>query len=213
MTEARRRLVTVLAGTLILPIWGVFCLSAASMDAAEHKEARAGVGVTPWIEQAYREMNQGNFDHSVKLFKQALEKDPGNKRARFGLGTVLIQLKRFREAYAILQKLVAEFPEDYSLKNNLAWLLATATDDSVRNGSKAVRVAQSALLQAPSDYHVWSTLSEAYYVSGEYEKALRAARIALMMSREMRGKPSEIREYREQVMKCSKAVEALSLIE
>ena len=70
--------------------------------------------------------------------------------------------------------LVEDYPEDYQTLNNLAWVYATSKDSAHRDAEKAIDLAQQALVLAPYDHHVWSTLSEAYYVAGEYEKANRS---------------------------------------
>jgi len=79
-------------------------------------------------------------------------------------------MEQYRPALDILEAMTAEFTNDYSLKNNIAWLYATAKDHSIRNSSRAVAYAQEALLINPLDYHIWSTLSEAYYVGTQYDK-------------------------------------------
>ena len=140
-------------------------------------------------------------------------RDPVNKQARFGLGTAYIQLQQYKDALAVLEPMVKEFPKDYFLKNNIAWLYATAKDFSIRNGAKAVQFAQDALLIAPGDFHLWSTLSEGYYISGKYDKALRAAEVALKLSFDSPTGADSVEEYRRQVEKNRKAAQAMSVLE
>ncbi|MEA2069292.1 MAG: hypothetical protein U9P12_08835 [Verrucomicrobiota bacterium] len=62
---------------------------------------------------------------------------------------------------------------------------------------------------APTDYHVWSTLSEAYYVSGDYEKAYRAikqmAGLAALYGKNIT--EEAVVEYNEQIRKCKRAID------
>ena len=152
---------------------------------------------------------------AMNAFERALEIDPKNAELRYILGHVYIAEKKYKEAELLLVGLLKETPDDFKLWNNLAWLYATAEDNAYRNGTKAVTFAREALLLAPNDYHVWSTLSEAYYVSGEYEKANRAiehmANLAATYGKNITEK--EVEEYNAQIRKCRRAVEALKTIE
>jgi tetratricopeptide (TPR) repeat protein len=150
---------------------------------------------------------------SLAQFRSVLKFDPASHRARFGLGNVMIQLQQFEEARNIFEALVVEQPEDFSLKNNLAWLYATAKDHRIRNGARALELAQDALLLAPTDFHVWSTLAEAYYILGQYSRAQRAAQIALDLASAQKGTERNVEEYRRQTEKCRRAAEAMSIIE
>jgi len=165
------------------------------------------------ITEAQRRASEGLTDQAVIIYKQILAHDPKNKRARFGVGTAYIQAGRFRDALDVMEPMIDEYPKDYFLKNNIAWLYATARDPTIRNGKRAVALAQDALLVSPEDYHVWSTLSEAYYVSGEYEKAQRAAEQALQIGRNAGLNDQFLEEYRYQIDKTRKAVKAMSVID
>jgi tetratricopeptide (TPR) repeat protein len=169
--------------------------------------------ISQLLDKAYKRIDYGGVQDAVGMFNDVLKRDPANKRARFGLGTAYIQMQRYKEALAVLEPMAKEFPEDYFLKNNIAWLYATAKDVSIRSGAKAVQYAQDALLIAPGDYHVWSTLSEGYYVSGHYDKALRAAEEALKLSLDSPTGAEGAEEYRRQVEKNRKAAQAMSVLE
>ena len=165
------------------------------------------------VYQAYQQIDSGNRQEAIRIFNDVLARDPVNQQARFGLGTAYIQLQQYKDALAILEPMVKEFPEDYLLKNNIAWLYATAKDFSVRNGAKAVQFAQDALLIAPGDFRLWSTLSEGYYVSGKYDKALRAAEMALKLSLNSSTGADSVEEYRRQIEKNRRAAQAMSVLE
>jgi tetratricopeptide (TPR) repeat protein len=169
--------------------------------------------ISQLVYKAYQRIDSGNTQEAIRMFNDVLARDPVNKQARFGLGTTYIQLQQYKDALAVLEPMVKEFPEDYFLKNNIAWLYATAKDFSIRNGAKAVQFAQDALLIAPGDFHLWSTLSEGYYISGKYDKALRAAEVALKLSFDSATGAASVEEYRRQVEKNRKAAQAMSVLE
>ena len=68
---------------------------------------------------------------------------------------------------------------------------------------------------APNDHHVWSTLSEAYYVSGEYEKSYRAiTHMAQLASRYGTDITEEsVNSYNEQIRKCKRAMDTVESLD
>jgi tetratricopeptide (TPR) repeat protein len=167
----------------------------------------------PQIEEGFFQSRLGNHEGAAAAFRRALEADPRNRRAMFGLGTACIALGRYAEAIEILQRAVDTDRTDYFAMNNLAWLHATARDIRFRDGRRAVALAREALMIAPMDFHVWSTLSEGYYVSGDYPKARRAAEEALRIARDAGTPASGIQEYEQQVQRCRAAAEAMDILE
>lgn len=152
-------------------------------------------------------LKDGDLASAGNAYERVLEIDPQNKQARYILATVYISSKQDAKAEALLKALIEEYPKDYQLKNNLAWFYATADDPAYRNGEQAIKLAQEAMVEAPFDHHVWSTLAEAYYVTGQYEKAYRdikhmaflAARYGKNLSKET------MDDYNEQIRKCKRA--------
>ena len=167
----------------------------------------------PGVTRGYEALKNNAYNTAISNFKETLAADPTHKEARFGLGTVYIKMERFRDALDIMEKLVKEYPDDYFIKNNVAWVYATTSDLSIRDGEKAIKFAQDALLSQPGSYHVWSTLSEGYYVSGEYEKAFRAAEQAMKLGQDRKASQENLLAYRDQLQKCMRAKAAMSLIE
>ncbi|GEM_PF-757022 len=167
----------------------------------------------PTLEEGFFHARLGNHERAVQLFLGALEMDPENRRAMLGLGTSYIALERYAEATNVLMRAVMLDRQDYIPLNNLAWLFATARDIRFRDGQQAIRLAHEALMIAPADFHVWSTLAEAYYVSGEYQRARRTAEEALRLARAANLPPSRVQEYEQQVRRCQAAAEAMSILE
>ena len=181
-----------------------------------NKSAEAALPAEPEdqaMKTAFLAIDDGNSEKAIRLFQEILEKDPKSKRARFGLSAMYIKMEDYKKALEILEVMTVEFPDDYSLKNNIAWLYATAKDHSIRNASKAITYAQEALMGNPIDYHVWSTLAEAYYMSTQYDKALRAAGEAFRLAQQRDASMADISEYKAQMDKCTKAANAMSIIE
>ncbi len=163
--------------------------------------------------EANREVQAGNHEAAIRYFRQALEMAPGEKSIRFGLGTSLLAIGHYEEAERRLRELANDFPEDHFILNNLAWLHATSRDIRFRNGERALSLARRALVAAPSAHYVWSTLAEAYYVSGQYQQAARAAQQALRQAREHGAENRQIGEYRRLLEKCRQAARAFEILD
>lgn len=186
---------------------------ATALSSPERPMTEAEKAAQSIIEEGFFQSRVGNHVKAIAMFEAALRIDPDNRRALFGLGTSYIATEDFDRATNVLERSIQLAPNDYFALNNLAWLLATARDIRYRDGRRAVRLAREALMIAPLDCHVWSTLAESYYVGGEYDKARRAAEEALRLARQMNIPPSQQQEYAAQARRCRAAEEAMNILE
>ena len=86
-------------------------------------------------------------------------------------------------AIAEFQKVLELDPNHVTAQNNLAWMLATCPDASLRNGPKAVELAQRAVqLSAGMSPQILDTLAAAYAEAGQFPEAIKTARQALDLS-------------------------------
>jgi tetratricopeptide (TPR) repeat protein len=164
------------------------------------------------VAQAY--VNEKDFASAIGAYERILAIDPANPQARYIVAHIYISAKLYGKADRMLNALAKESPDDFKLWNNLAWLYATAEDPAFRDGAKAVALAHEAMTLAPTDYHVWSTLSEAYYVSGEYEKAYRAITHMASLAARFASDVTEesVNEYNEQIRKCKRALDTSKVL-
>ena len=156
----------------------------------------------------------GDIENALETFQLILAIDPDNKAARSLIGLIYFNTSRYKDAIENMAALVEDYPEDFQALNNLAWVYATAKDNAYRNAGKALELAQQALVIAPYDHHVWSTLSEAYYVAGEYEKANRSILHLVNLASDSDAKITEatVQTYNNQIQKCRRAIEAEALL-
>ena len=76
-------------------------------------------------------------------------------------------------------------PENAGILNNLAWVLATSPDESLRDGERAVELGEKAAkLTEYSEAHILSTLAAGFAESGNFEKAIHWAEKAVELGRE-----------------------------
>lgn len=165
------------------------------------------------VRQGYEFVLLGNYDGAIRAFRAALRADPGNRKAKFGIGACFIKRGQYKEAMAIHEALYKQYPGDFELLNNFAWLLATASDPAYRDPERAIRMARDALLSAPGNHHVASTLSAAYYAAGDFDRALQSAQEALRLAEVNGAAEANVLEYIRQVEKCRRAVDAFTLMD
>lgn len=122
---------------------------------------------------------------AIRRFSRALEIDPEQFLARRGRGDAAISIGDHAAAIADLEKALELQPDNDSVLNNLAWVLATSPDDAVRDGKRAIGLAQKACeLTEWKQPHVISTLAAAHAESGDFDEARKYSRQAVEGSEE-----------------------------
>ena len=123
------------------------------------------------------------IDEAIFHFRKAVEVRPDFADAYTNLGTVLVLQRRPGEAIAKYEKALELAPRSITIRINLAQLLATCPDLSVRNGSKALQIAQEAVqLSAGKDPMSFRVLASAYAENGEFSEAVAATEKALELA-------------------------------
>ena len=154
---------------------------------------------------------EGEYKDAERAYLRALETDPDNPVIRFRLSTLYLLTDRYVEAVEILEALAAEFPDNSRARNNLAW--AYATGEGVRNKKKALLHAREAILSAPISPSMWNTLAEAYYMGGDYERALRASEHAIDLLTQRNPESDELPSFEAQRTKIQRAAKALRMLD
>ena len=127
-------------------------------------------------------LRRGRVDEAIIQYHKVLEKHPDSADAHANLGSAWLAKRRIRDAMTEYTKALQVSPGNVAALSNLAWLLATSSDSSVRNGSEAVRLAQRAdSASSRSDQHptVLRILAAAYAESGQFAEAKETAQQAL----------------------------------
>jgi len=126
---------------------------------------------------------QGRKEEAVKQLKELLQLKPDTE-ARAQLATLLHRSGRFREAVAEYRQVLAAKPDQLEALNNLAWLLASCSDNAVREGMEAVRVAeQGCRLTEYKQAQMVGALGAAYAEAGRFTEAVAAAQKAIELAR------------------------------
>jgi tetratricopeptide (TPR) repeat protein len=124
----------------------------------------------------------GRTDEAIPHYKKALELQPDNADALANLGSAFLATGRVQEAIAAYRNALRISSENVAAQSNLAWLLATSSDPSLRNGSEAVHLAERADSESSrSENHpiVLRILAAAYAEAGRFAEAQNTAHQAL----------------------------------
>jgi tetratricopeptide (TPR) repeat protein len=126
----------------------------------------------------------GQMSEAISEYRKALLIQPRSIDARVNLGLALLQTGRTREAIEAWEQVLAIRPDFPLIENRLAWLLATVPDASLRNGARAVALAEKANRATGSqDPEILATLAAAYAEAGRFDKATATAQTALALAK------------------------------
>jgi tetratricopeptide (TPR) repeat protein len=143
---------------------------------------------------------KGRVDEAIADLAKALERHPSDADAHTSLGNALLQKGSLREAIAQYLTALTLAPEDPHSRNNVAWILATASDSSIRDGAKAVEFAQEAVrVSGGREPRFLRTLAAAYAESGQFSEAIAVAQQALGIAN-MQAKPDMAKRLNEDLV-------------
>ncbi|OYP36860.1 tetratricopeptide repeat protein [Rhodopirellula sp. MGV] len=116
---------------------------------------------------------------AVDLMTAILDRDPKNVGALRTRADAYLNIGEHVKAIEDYDSAIAAIGDDdantqlSSILNNLAWVLATSPEAKIRDGEKAVRLADRAVrLTEEKKPHILSTLAAAYAETGNFEKAI-----------------------------------------
>jgi tetratricopeptide (TPR) repeat protein len=121
-------------------------------------------------------LQKGQVTDALIHYRKLLELQPDNIEVHNIVGTVLTQQGRVGEGVEEWQKVLAIQPDNGNAMSNLAWVFATSPDQSLRDGPKAVELAEQALRISGGRIPIlFRTLAAAYAESGRFSDAIQTA--------------------------------------
>lgn len=152
--------------------------------------AEAGVRADPAMHDlksnlALMLLDRGEAARAEALLRELVAAVPHEPRYRFNLAIVFAAHGRSREAIEQLEVVVRSRPNDTRAANKLAWILATAPDDAVRDPARAIRI--SAALCESLQYQnadALDTFAAALAATGAFDEAVRRAEQAIQFARQ-----------------------------
>ncbi|HEX8678644.1 MAG TPA: tetratricopeptide repeat protein, partial [Chthoniobacterales bacterium] len=124
-------------------------------------------------------LQMGRAQESLACLEKAVALDPNDGDAHYNLANTLMEIGRATDAVRHYSRAVERDPIDAEAMNNMAWILATTPDPSVRDGRKAVDLAERAESLKPGSPQTSATLAAAYAELGRFDQAVNAAQRAL----------------------------------
>ena len=139
-------------------------------------EYEAAVELAPESVQAQANLaaalgRAGRFDLAAKHYSRVVDLAPERVDAHFGRAMALILSESYSQALEALEDSLREHPQNVAIAHALARLLATSPDPVVRDGPRAVGMAE-AVFQAESTLEHAETLAMALAEIGRFEEAI-----------------------------------------
>jgi protein O-mannosyl-transferase len=132
-------------------------------------------------------LKDDRIDDAISHSEAAVRIQPDNVNARDTLARCLFRRGRVNEAVAHLKETLRIAPDDDYAQANLAWVLATSPDASLRDGTKALELAKN-LTERPGHANdanaiqVLQILAAACAETGRFPEAVRTAQQALQLA-------------------------------
>ena len=121
-------------------------------------------------------LQKGRVADALVHYRKLLELQPDNIEVHNIVGTVLAQQGRVREGAEEWQKVLMIEPDNGNAMSNLAWVFATSPDQSLRDGGRAVQLAEQAVrLSGDRIPILFRTLAAAYAENGRFSEAIQTA--------------------------------------
>lgn len=114
----------------------------------------------------------GRRDEAAQHYGRVVALDPGNRAARGQFVQVVGGLERWLEARTALEEAHAAQPDDAAITVDLIRVLSAAPDDAVRDGARALALAQT-LVQASPSTESSRALAMALAENARFEEAAR----------------------------------------
>ena len=115
----------------------------------------------------------GRLDEAADHFRQAVRLKPDYVRAHFNLVIVLAQMGRVREAIETGSQVDKSLLDQWQVKAQVAWLLATREPSEGGNPNRALELAERAvMLTSRREVVCLETLAAAYASAGRFEEAM-----------------------------------------
>jgi tetratricopeptide (TPR) repeat protein len=120
---------------------------------------------------------EGRIDEAIEHWQKALAIQPRDAGVYNSLGNAFLKKGLATQAIVEYEHALHIAPQDPLAGNNLAWVLTTSSDGSIRDGAKAVVLAEQAVqLSGGRDPNYLRTLAAAYAETGRFSEAIEAAR-------------------------------------
>ena len=127
-------------------------------------------------------VRSGRADEAVAHYDRALALDPSRQEALYGAAMAHVRMERYDAALDRLERGLEANPANRMFQHALARILASAPDDALRDGERAMAVLEPLLAEAP-DLSLGETTAMALAAMGLYSQAAAVQRDVLEAAR------------------------------
>ena len=128
-------------------------------------------------------IEKGRIEDAIAALRKAVQIRPDYTEAHVGLGDAFLRQQNDQEAIAHYERALEISPQAVVPLNNLAWLFATSPDKSIRNGPRAVVMAERAVrVSKGQDPLFLHKLAAAYAATGDFPRAVETAQNAQLFA-------------------------------
>jgi Flp pilus assembly protein TadD len=139
-------------------------------------------------------IEQGKFDEGIAHLNAALQMNPTQVEVHARIAQALARQGKFRESVNEYDETLRCQPDFSSAINNLAWMLATNPDAGLRDGARAVQLAERACeITGRKETIYLGTLAAAYAEAGRFDDAIATAQQACDLAAQS-GKPDLLKK-------------------
>jgi tetratricopeptide (TPR) repeat protein len=126
---------------------------------------------------------RGRVQEAIMHYQRSLAIRPDYALAHHNLGKLLQQEGRVQEAVAHYQRALEIQPDFAAARGSLAWVFATSPQASLRDGGRAVELAQEAVrVSGDGNPMLMATLAAAYAEARRFPEAMETAKLALELA-------------------------------
>jgi tetratricopeptide (TPR) repeat protein len=133
---------------------------------------------------------EGSPQSALDGYRKALNLNPRNVDIQLEVGNYLVDLRKWGEALTHFQNSLTTSPNDIDLLERYAWVLAVCPAQDLRNGRKALALANRLALRRkytkPQEMRCGMTLAAAYACAGQFDQALEVAKKYLGWAKTMK---------------------------
>jgi arylsulfatase A-like enzyme/Flp pilus assembly protein TadD len=127
---------------------------------------------------------RGQVEEAIGYLRKSVDMGVKNYTVFYNLGFLLYGQGDIKGAIEQWERVLEIKPDDLRTLNNLAWALATCATEKLRDGHRALRLAEKMCeLSGYEDPAHLDTLAACYASGGDFQKAVEAARKAIGLAK------------------------------
>jgi tetratricopeptide (TPR) repeat protein len=152
------------------------------------REYEAAVKIDPSHAEAENNLGAmlhvaGRLDEAAAHYRRAFELRPENTEARANLGRLLLLQGKTAEAATMFEEALSRQPQSIPALTGLAWIRATAADETLRRPGQGLALAERARqLSGGRDPQALDAMGAAYAALNEWEQAVRSVTAAIALA-------------------------------